>query len=176
MPSQPISISLGQRCIRVVTCHLHFWHDGRGLLRATAITQGCYAAQKVNSREENSSAAPTGDQTCDLSLTCLLLYQLGHPHPLSPQTHHQQSSRAFLKNIREVRSTARLRYMSAFIHLKQNLFLALFLRTVVDCGGKKRLPRFRSLMTRRSGQCTTQPLFRSHDSPCLISSRVVHCL
>ena len=25
----------------VVTCHLHFWQNDRGLLRATAITHGC---------------------------------------------------------------------------------------------------------------------------------------
>ena len=29
------------RCMRwAVTCHLHFWQNGRGLLRATAVTQG----------------------------------------------------------------------------------------------------------------------------------------
>ena len=40
--SQPTSTSLGQGCIRClgVTCHLHFWQNDRGLLRAIAITRG----------------------------------------------------------------------------------------------------------------------------------------
>ena len=39
---QPTPTSLGQGCMRVlgVTCHLHFWQSDRGLLLATAVTQG----------------------------------------------------------------------------------------------------------------------------------------
>ena len=40
--SQPNPSSLGQggyTCF-AVTCHLHFWHNGRSLLRATAVTRG----------------------------------------------------------------------------------------------------------------------------------------
>ena len=42
-----------------VTCHLHFWQNDRGLLRATAVTRGWNgygneSAQKVDPGEENS--------------------------------------------------------------------------------------------------------------------------
>ena len=40
--SQPIPTSLGQKvyaCLGV-TCHLHFWQNDRGILRATAVTRG----------------------------------------------------------------------------------------------------------------------------------------
>ena len=41
--SQPTPTLLGQRCIHAclgVTCHLHFWQNDWGLLRATAVIQG----------------------------------------------------------------------------------------------------------------------------------------
>ena len=49
-----------------VTCHLHFWQNDRGLLRATAAIRGgrdteWESAQKVNFGEENPSAAPCRD-------------------------------------------------------------------------------------------------------------------
>ena len=39
--SQPTPTSLGQGCSAClgVTCHLHFWQNDRGLLRATAVTR-----------------------------------------------------------------------------------------------------------------------------------------
>ena len=62
-----------------VTCHLHFWQNDWGLLRATAVTRGggnvggggeevwlvgtdidSESVQKVNSGEEHSSASPAG--------------------------------------------------------------------------------------------------------------------
>ena len=57
-----------------VTCHLHFWRNDRGLLRATAVTRGGTdteiraSAQKVDP-EENSPAAPAEIRTRDLSIT-----------------------------------------------------------------------------------------------------------
>ena len=59
----------------VVTCHLHFWQNDLDLLRATAVTRGWNGyrnesqEQKVDSGEENSSAAPAGTRTRDLSNT-----------------------------------------------------------------------------------------------------------
>ena len=63
-----------------VTCHLHFCQNDRGLLPATAETrvgtdEELESAQKVNSREENSSAAPAGTRTRNLSITSAALYQ-----------------------------------------------------------------------------------------------------
>ena len=57
-----------------VTCHLQFWQKDRDLLRATAVTRGWNgyrnkSAQKVHPGEENSSAAPAGIRTRDLSVT-----------------------------------------------------------------------------------------------------------
>ena len=58
-----------------VTCHLHFWQNDRDLLRATAVTRGVEwipkkeSAQKVDTGEENSPAAPAGTRTRDLSTT-----------------------------------------------------------------------------------------------------------
>ena len=57
--SQPTPTSLDQGCMCLgVTCHLHFWQNDRGLLRATAVTRGrnghrIESAQKINSGEEN---------------------------------------------------------------------------------------------------------------------------
>ena len=49
-----------------VTCHLHYWHNDRDLLRATAVTQGCNGyrnksqhTQKGNPGEENSTDRQT---------------------------------------------------------------------------------------------------------------------
>ena len=57
-----------------VTCHLRFWQNYRGLLRATAVTRGWNgyrnkSLQKVDPGEENSPAAPAGIRTRDLSIT-----------------------------------------------------------------------------------------------------------
>ena len=58
-----------------VTCHLRFWQNGRGHLRATAVTRGVEwipkeeSAQKVDPGEENSPTAPAGIRTRDLSIT-----------------------------------------------------------------------------------------------------------
>ena len=57
-----------------VTFHLHFWQIDRDLLRVTAVTRGRNgyrnkSAQKVDSGEENSPAAPAGIRTRDLSVT-----------------------------------------------------------------------------------------------------------
>ena len=56
-----------------VTCHLHFWHNERDLLRATAVTRDGTdtekeSAQKADPGEENSPAAPAGIRTRDLSI------------------------------------------------------------------------------------------------------------
>ena len=64
--------------VLAVTCHLHFWQNDRGLLRATAVTRGWNgyrneSAQKVDPAEENSSAAPAVIRTSDLSITSPVL-------------------------------------------------------------------------------------------------------
>ena len=56
-----------------VTSHLHFWHDGQELLRATAVTRGGMDTEiristEFESGEENSPAAPAGIRTRDLSI------------------------------------------------------------------------------------------------------------
>ena len=57
-----------------VTCHLHFWQNDRGLLRATAVTRiPKIRAQKVDPGEENSPDAPAGIRTRDLSVTSPVL-------------------------------------------------------------------------------------------------------
>ena len=76
-------------CLATVTCHLHFWQNDRDLLRATAVTRGRNGyrhkrAQKVDTGEENSPAAPTGIRTRDLSVTSPALYPLSYLHPPSP--------------------------------------------------------------------------------------------
>ena len=67
-----------------VTCHLHFWQNGRGLLCATAVTRSetytdWKSAQKVNSGEEKSPAARVGTRTRNLSITSPALYQQAIP-------------------------------------------------------------------------------------------------
>ena len=58
-----------------VTCHLHFWHNDRGLLRATAVTQGWngYRNQsqhkKLTLEKKILPPAPAGTRTRDLSIT-----------------------------------------------------------------------------------------------------------
>ena len=55
-----------------VTCHLRFWQNERGLLRATAVTDTdteIESAQKIDPGEENSPAASAGIRTRDLSIT-----------------------------------------------------------------------------------------------------------
>ena len=69
-----------------VTCHLHFCQNDRGLLPATAETrvgtdEELESAQKVNSREENSSAAPAGTRTRNLSVMTPALYQQATSYP-----------------------------------------------------------------------------------------------
>ena len=62
LQSQLIRTSLGQRCMHIesVTCHLHFWQNDQGLLRATAVTREWnrhrirVSTHKVDSGEENS--------------------------------------------------------------------------------------------------------------------------
>ena len=81
---QPCTMSLHASHIRkmyvclAVTCHLHFWQNDRGLLRATVVTKGWngyrnVSAQKVDPGEENSPAAPAGNQTHNLSIMSLAL-------------------------------------------------------------------------------------------------------
>ena len=70
-----------------VTCHLHFWQNDRGLLRATAVTRGWNgyrneSAQKVDPGEETSPAAPAGIRTRDLSITSPALQPLSYPRPI----------------------------------------------------------------------------------------------
>ena len=53
--SQPTPTSLGQgvyACLRV-TCHLHFWHKDRGLLRATAVTRR-WSRHRIRVSTQNS--------------------------------------------------------------------------------------------------------------------------
>ena len=57
-----------------------FWQNDRALLRATAVTRGGTdiekeSAQKVNSSEENSPAAPAGTRTRNLSISSQALFQ-----------------------------------------------------------------------------------------------------
>ena len=81
--SQPAQTSLGQGCMHVlgVTCHLHFWENDWGLLRATVVMQGGgtdteqESAHKVDSGEENSPAASARIQTRNLSIMSPALYQ-----------------------------------------------------------------------------------------------------
>ena len=67
-----------------ITCHLHFWQNDRGLLRATTVTLGgtdteLESAHEVNSREENSPAASAGTRTRNLWITSPALYQQATP-------------------------------------------------------------------------------------------------
>ena len=57
-----------------ITCHLHFWQNDRGLLRATAVTRGWNGHRRrvstqISSGEEKSPAAPAGIGTRNLSIT-----------------------------------------------------------------------------------------------------------
>ena len=70
------------------TCHQHFWQNGRGLLRATAVTRDgtdseYESAQEVDFGEENSPAAPAGTRiTRNLSsMMSPALYQQAFPAP-----------------------------------------------------------------------------------------------
>ena len=74
------------RC-NLVTCHLHVWQNDRGLLSATAVTRGGTdteqkKAQKVNTEEESSPAAPAGNQTRNLSFTSPALCHQVTPAPI----------------------------------------------------------------------------------------------
>ena len=55
-----------------VTCHLHFWHNDRDLLHATAVTRG-WNGYRNKSQHRNSPAAPVGIWTRDLSIMSLAL-------------------------------------------------------------------------------------------------------
>ena len=64
-----------------VTCHIHLWRNGRGLLRATVVTLGrtklmlkWESAQKVISGKQNSPATHRGAGISNLSTTGLMLY------------------------------------------------------------------------------------------------------
>ena len=58
-----------------VTCHLHFWQNDQGLLRATAVTRGWNGYwnksqhRKSTLEKKISPAAPAGIRTRDLSVT-----------------------------------------------------------------------------------------------------------
>ena len=85
--SQPTLTSLGQGCMRVVTCHLHFWQNDWGLLRATTLALGGMdtvqeSAHNVNSGEENSPAATAGIRTRDLLITRPVLLTTSSPGSL----------------------------------------------------------------------------------------------
>ena len=61
-------------CFIGVTCHLHFWQNDRGLLRATAVTRGWYGHRTWVSTQswlwrKNSPAASAGIRTRNLSVT-----------------------------------------------------------------------------------------------------------
>ena len=60
-----------------VTCHLYFWQNDRGLLRATAVTRE--SAHKVDSGEENSPAAPARIRTRNLLITSPELLPTSYP-------------------------------------------------------------------------------------------------
>ena len=72
-------------CLRVI-CHVHFWHNDRGVLHATAVTWGWnehrisqhrkLTAQKVNSWEENSPATSARIWTHNLLITSSVLLSL----------------------------------------------------------------------------------------------------
>ena len=70
-----------------VTCHLHFWRNDRGHLRATAVTRGWNGYRnksqhrKLTLGEENSPAAPAGIRTRDLSITSPAPEPLSCPRP-----------------------------------------------------------------------------------------------
>ena len=57
-----------------VTCHLHFWQNDRGLLRATLVTRGWNGYQNKSQHRKStlekkiSPAAPAGIRTRDLSV------------------------------------------------------------------------------------------------------------
>ena len=57
-----------------VTCHLHFWQNDQGLLRATAVTRGMDTKMKVSTESQpcqDSNSRPfdheSGAQTTELS-------------------------------------------------------------------------------------------------------------
>ena len=70
-----------------ITCHLHFWQNDRGLLRATVVTRGWNGHRirdsTVSSGEENSPAAPAAIRSRNLSITSPALYQQAIPGPLT---------------------------------------------------------------------------------------------
>ena len=73
-----ISIKATYVCL-AVTCHMHFWQNGRYLVCATAVKQGWNGYRNKGQHsmlypeEENSPAAPAGTRTRDLSITSLTL-------------------------------------------------------------------------------------------------------
>ena len=78
--SQSTPTSLGSKmcaCLGV-TCHLHFWQNDRGLLRATAVTRGWNGHPiRVSTQSwlwrRNFPAAPAGIRTRNLSITSPVL-------------------------------------------------------------------------------------------------------
>ena len=67
-----------------VTCHVHFWQNNRGLLRAIAVTRGgtdtdYESAHKVNSGEEIVPAVPAGIRTRNLFITSPALLPTRYP-------------------------------------------------------------------------------------------------
>ena len=72
------------------SCHLHFWQNERGLLRAPAVTWGGTdseqaSSQKVNLGGKKSLPAPAEIGTRNLSITSPALYQQANPVLLSYQ-------------------------------------------------------------------------------------------
>ena len=75
-------------CMRVVTCHLHFWQNDRDLLCATVVTQGggmvTKSAQKVDPREENYLHFWQNDQ--DLLHATVVIRGVGNGYRVSTES------------------------------------------------------------------------------------------
>ena len=89
-----------------ITCHLHFWQNDRGLLCATAITQGWNRHQirastesDVNSGEENSPTAPPRTRACNLLITNPGLYQQDIPAPYHYYQSPLETEQVFMRSL-----------------------------------------------------------------------------
>ena len=91
-------------CLGVI-CHLHFWQNDRGLLRATAVRRGWNRHRiksqytKLTPEKKILPAAPVGIQTCNLSITSPALQPTSCPGvyavsavPFVEQCHHEPST------------------------------------------------------------------------------------
>ena len=85
-----------------VTCHLYFWQNDWGILRATAVGGGTdnawESAHKVDSGEENSPAVSTWIQACNLSITSPLLKPTNYPGSPAVESHQLPSQVALSLN------------------------------------------------------------------------------